>query len=209
VGSAYAAGIAFALAMGSAGAGFAAPGVLAAVLAYLWLEEARLAHAHTRVTPIAYGLTLAFIQVEATSMLGRGALLHTPADPSLIYSPAPIGESLVAIVLVAVVATLVRRAGWSLRERPGFISMLAAAAIGAASLQAPGIAGGLAVIILGFAAGNAVLWGLGIAGLLFYICGYYYVVDLTLMGKAITLAATGLVLLGARRLVLRGTLPHA
>ena len=209
VASAYAADIAAAAAAAIAGAGFIAPGALAAALAYLWLNEARLARAHSRVTPIAYGLTLAFIQIEATALIARAALVDTRAAGSLVYALAPAGESLVAAVFVAVVVTLMRRAGRSLHERPALIAVIVAAAIGAASLKATGIAGGLAIVILGFAAGNAVLWGLGIAGLLFYACGYYYLLDLTLMSKSIALAATGLVLLMARRIVLKSVLPHA
>jgi uncharacterized membrane protein len=54
-----------------------------------------------------------------------------------------------------------------------------------------------------------VLWGLGVAGLLAYVCGYYYLLDLTLMDKAIALAATGAVLLAARYLVLNRVLRDA
>ena len=207
VGSAYAATIAVALALAAAGMGFIAPGVIAATLAWLWLDEARLAKAHSRITPAAYGLTLAFFQLEATALLARGVLLDTSTDVPVLWALVPIGEGLVLLVLLAVVGTLIRRAGWPLSDRRAIVAIVAAAVIGAASLHAPGIAGGLAVVVLGFAAGNAILCGLGIAGLLVYLCGYYYVLDLTLMGKAIALGVTGVTLLVARHVVLRRVLP--
>ncbi|HEX2829346.1 MAG TPA: DUF4401 domain-containing protein [Burkholderiales bacterium] len=208
VGSSYAAATALAIALRGTGMGVVAPGAIAAAFAWLWLNEARLARRHSLVTPIAYGLTLAFVQMEAAAVLGRGAFF----DVSFIAPPPTLlgaGEALVAGVWLATVAALVRRAGWRLTDRPALAAVLAAALLGAASLHAPGFAGGLAIVVLGFAAGNVVLWGLGLAGLLGYIGGYYYSLDLTLLGKAATLAAAGAVLLGARALLLKRVLPDA
>jgi uncharacterized membrane protein len=127
------------------------------------------------------------------------------ATPPLLAA----GEALVAMVWIVTVVILVRRAGRQLREPPALLAVLAAALLGAASLRAPGLAGGLTIVMLGFAAGNAVLWGLGIAGLLWYVGGYYYLLDVTLLAKAATLAVTGVVLLGARAIVLKRVLPDA
>ena len=208
-GSAYAAAIAFAFALGSVGVGFIAPGIVAAVFAWLWLSEARLAREHSRVTPAAYGFTLAFIQLEATALFGRTALLDMKLDASLPFWLLRASEAIVAVVLVLVVIVLVRREGLRLSDKRALAAVVAAIAIGAVSLKAPGIAGGLAIAILGFAAGNAVLRGLGVAGLLFYVGAYYYLTELTLLEKSITLAVTGLVLLGARAVVLKRALPDA
>ena len=208
VGSSYAAGLALTVALSRAGCGFLAPGLTAAAAAWLWLAEARLAKAHSRVTPIAYGLTLAFVQIEATMLLGRGVLLDAYARTDVLLPGALLyfGESLVSITLVATVFVLMRRAGWRVRDRATLIAIGAAAAIGVASLEAPGIGGGLAIVVLGFAAGNAVLAGIGVAGLLFYVSAYYYLVELTLFDKALTLALTGTVLLVTRAVVLKRVL---
>jgi uncharacterized membrane protein len=58
------------------------------------------------------------------------------------------------------------------------------------------------IVVLGYANGNRVLAGLGIAGLLLYVSAYYYLLELTLLHKSAVLAATGLVLLTARWVVL-------
>jgi len=63
------------------------------------------------------------------------------------------------------------------------------------------------IVLLGFANGNRVLVGLGIASLLFYVSGYYYLLDATLLVKSGVLAATGAVLIAARWLVLNVVMP--
>lgn len=62
-------------------------------------------------------------------------------------------------------------------------------------LAAPGIALGLAWLILGFALARPALLGLGVVAILFYLAGYYYQLDTTLLQKALWLAVAGLVLL--------------
>jgi uncharacterized membrane protein len=119
------------------------------------------------------------------------------------------GEALVLATLLFVVWRLVRRAGWAPREPRSVIALATAAAIGAASLKAPGVAAGFIIVLLGFAHGNRVLSGLGIAALLFYVSGYYYLLDATLLFKAGVLAASGAALLAARWVMLRRILPHA
>jgi len=54
-------------------------------------------------------------------------------------------------------------------ESRSILSLAVAAAIGAASFKAPGVAGGLMIAIVGFANGNRLLAGLGIAALLYYV----------------------------------------
>ena len=56
--------------------------------------------------------------------------------------------------------------------------------------------------------GLRVLTGLGIAALLFYVSGYYYQLDVTLLVKSGVLAATGAVLLAARWLMLNFIMPQ-
>lgn len=198
--SAYAAGLAATYALASLGAGSFAAG-LALPVAFLWLNEARYARRHAVLVPIAYGLTLAFFHVETLAFGGQWfALPHTPeAAP---WGAPWTGVALSSAALLATVITLLKRAGSAWSARRAAPAIAACAAIAAASLEAPGIAGGLMIVLLGYANGNRVLAGLGIAGLVFYVSGYYYLLELTLLQKSGVLAATGLVLLAARRIVL-------
>jgi hypothetical protein len=188
--SAYAAGLAFAYACEVSGAHAAAAGLLAASVAIVWLQEAQFAKFSSVASPIGYGLTLAMIQVEGMASFRHSVAMLVREKPFLGASPW-IGEALVAIALLASVWVLLRRAGWELRELRTILGLAAAAVIGTASFKAPGIAGGLMIVLLGFANGNRVLAGLGIASLLLYVSSYYYLLDATLLLKSVVLAATG------------------
>jgi len=206
--SAYAAGLAFAYACEAAGLHFVSGGVVAAAVAVVWLNEARFGRLHAVVTPIGYGLTLAFMQIEGAALLGHSmAMLF---GSRIVHGAWPwAGEALVAAALAVSVWVLLQRAGWTLWALKTLLALIAILAVGAASFKAPGIAGGLMIALLGFSNGNRVLVGLGIVALLGYVSGYYYLLDVTLLVKSGVLLATGAVLLAARWLVLNVVLPEA
>jgi hypothetical protein len=202
--SAYAAGVAATYALVSLGAGAFAAG-LALLVAFLWLNEARFARNHAVLAPLAYGLTLAFIHIEALAFGGEWMAVPSMQEATP-WGAAWMGEALVSAALLATVVTLLKRAGTAWDDRRAAPAIGACAAIGLASLEAPGIAGGLMIVVLGHANGNRVLAGLGVAGLVFYVSAYYYLLELTLMRKSAVLAATGVVLLAARWIVLERVL---
>jgi len=205
--SAYAAVLASALALASSGAEGVAGGLVALAVAGLWLNEVRFARQHAVVTPIGYGLTLAFIQVEGSNFTSRSVMAILGSHGQTWAMPW-MGEALVAAAFLFAVWTLLRRAEWTLSESKSVLSLAIAAAIGAASFKAPGVAGGLMIVLVGFANGNRLLAGLGIAALLYYVSSYYYLLDATLLAKAGVLAASGVVLLGARWLLLNVVMPE-
>jgi len=159
------------------------------------------------MTPIGYGLTLAFIQVEGSNFTGHSVMAMLGSDARTWAMPW-MGEALVVAAFLVAIGTLLRRAGWTMLESRSILSLAVAAALGAASFKAPGVAGGLMIAIVGFANGNRLLAGLGIAALLYYVSSYYYLLDATLLAKAGVLAASGVVLLGARWLLLNVIMPE-
>ena len=199
--TAYAAALAFNYACYAAGIWYLPAGVLGAALAASWLCETRLAKFHSVAEPIGYGLTLAFIQIEGAPLFRHAIGIHS-GSRLMAQDSAWAGEALVAAALVATVWVLIRRAGWQSASPRALLALGAALTLGAASFNAPGIAGGLMIVVLGFANGNRVLTGLGIAALLFYVSAYYYLLQETLLFKSGVLLATGVVLLAARWLVL-------
>jgi hypothetical protein len=207
--SAYAAVLLLSGALALSGAAALAPSIAAAGVAYIWLNELRSAGLHGTLHPIAYGLTLGTIHVETFNWSGRSFVSAFARPDTVDWAKPWMGEALVLATLLFVVWRLVRRAGWAPREPRSVIALATAAAIGAASLKAPGVAAGFIIVLLGFAHGNRVLSGLGIAALLFYVSGYYYLLDATLLFKAGVLAASGAALLAARWVMLRRILPHA
>jgi len=204
--SAAAAALAFVYAGEVSGAHAVAAGVLAAAVAFAWLQETRFGGLVAVASPIGFGLTLAMVQVEGMASFHHSVAMLSQEKAYLGASPW-IGEAVVAITLLASVWVLARRAGWGPSEFRTLLGLAAAAVIGAVSFKAPGIAGGLMIVLLGFANGNRVLAGLGIASLLVYVSGYYYLLDATLLVKSGVLLATGVVLLGVRWLVLTVVMP--
>lgn len=206
--SSYGAAFAFSYTCAAYGLPFIASGLVSAGVAWLWLNEIKLAYRHSMAAPISYGLTLSFIQMEGSTLAGHWAvaLLNTRTATGTITLPW-MGEALITVSLLATVAILIRRAGWALNARESVLAIAATLLVGAASFKAPGIAGGLMIVLLGFANGNRVLWGLGIASLLFYASSYYYLLTATLLFKSAVLLATGLALLAARWLVLNVIMP--
>jgi hypothetical protein len=207
--SAYVAGVALAYALAVSGANGIAVGVVAAAVAVVWLNEIRLGTQHAVVAAIGYGLTLALIQIECTSMLENSVVsLFGARAASRFLSQPWVGEALAAAALLGSAWALLRNARGSPSGGRRILALAATAALGAASFKAPGVAGGLMIVLLGFANGNRVLTGLGIAASLFALCGYYYRLDATLLVKSGVLAATGATLLAVRWLVLRMIMPR-
>ena len=204
--SAFGAGAAFGFACVAWGANAIAPGVVAAAITYIWLNEMRLGRLHSVVTPIGYGLTLAFVLIEGMAQFGHTMMMvfGPRAQPAQL---AGIGETFVALALFVSVWVLLKRAAWPLHGMRAALALVAAAVIGIVSWKAPGIAGGLMIALLGYSNGNRGLTALGIVALLMYVSSYYYLLETTLLVKAGVLLATGLVLLAVRWVMLNVVMP--
>lgn len=193
------------LALHALHAGFLAPPLMLAAAAWAWLVEFRWPRAAPALRPAAYGLVLALIMVElAAGLVAPGIGFDPEPRDRRLWSQAINGA-----VLLAVVWVLLRRSGarWPGRA---FLAVLAGTLLTVlVSLEAPGIAAGLCILLLGHAHGNGVLTGLGGAALLLYAGGYYYELDTTLLVKSQVMAATGAVLLALRWILLRWLQPGA
>jgi len=195
--SAYAGALAFAYACGRSGVPGLASGTVTLAVAALWLSEADFRTRRALALPIAYGLTLWYLQSAAGTLsahrLAAPAGALSGAD-AWSWSDAVIG----ATVLVLTVGVLLRRTGCGLRTPHARIALLATLGVCAASFQAPGVTAGLLIVLLGFANANRVLLGLGLAALLATLGSYYYLLQATLLEKSLLLLATGSLLLAIR-----------
>jgi hypothetical protein len=207
--SAYAAGTAATIGLAAAGGHFLSAGLLCCAVAVVWLNEFAAARRGSLVRSLGYGLTLALIQAQA-SLVGRRGLMDvfdTRVRPE--WLPSWVGEALPGVVLIAVVYRLLARANGDLPQSSRFVPLVAAVVVAAVSVQAPGIATGLTIVVVGYANGNRTLTGLGIIALLVYVSAYYYMLDLTLLAKSAALAVTGAVLLMLRWAFASERLGHA
>jgi hypothetical protein len=200
---ALAAGGAAWLAFRAAGLPAVGTGMLAVVMAGLWLTELARPSQQALLRESAYGATLALVSVEGFVILQRLAFDLLGGTLPGAGRALGMGELLVGAVLVAVVWRLCARDGAALVPRQRAAALVAAMLVALASSRAPGIAAGLTIVLLGFANGNRTAAGIGILALVAAVSAYYYGIQDTLLAKSQSLAVLGLVLLGIRALALR------
>jgi len=189
---------------------YVAPALAGTAVAALWLTEFRWGRLAAMLRPAAYGVTLALVMLETHPFFAKwwlGLFMGRARPQDTLIAPW-VSEVAAGALLVAVAGCLLARAGDGLRRPRALAALAAAAAVGALSVEAPGIATGLMIVLLGYAAANRVLAGIGLAALVFYLSAYYYTLEETLLYKSAVLAATGLVLLASRWLMLRFVLPE-
>jgi hypothetical protein len=177
-----------------------APGIAAAGVAMLWLNELAWTGWDGLCRPIAYGLVLALLQITAMPLVGQldWLLSSGGGNPWLYPRSAVLGASLVAAVLLVTVWRLLDREGQAPAGGVGIAAQAATIALALASYFAPGLGTAALVLLLGFAAGNRVLVGLGVFALGAYLSHYYYQLQQTLLLKSMVLALSGALLLSAR-----------
>ncbi len=201
--SAMAASISFYMLLYSMHYAAIAPAIILAVAAWAWLNEFSWPRHGSAIRPVAYGLLIALVVMDIA-----GGTFQLLAEWSLVREEPPLvvpwlGDLLTGAVLLWVVWTLLWR-GQAAFSRPRTLAVLAAVILLIlVSFKAPGLCVGVCIIVLGYAHGNRILTGLGIAALLVYVSSYYYTLDETLLVKSQVLAASGVVLLLARWLMQR------
>lgn len=206
--AAWAAMVALSFALDASGVHGLASGIAAAAFALVWLNESRWA-AGSVWAPIGYGIGLALLQIDSSVLWPVAAGFHgaSPASSSWFAAHAPaIASVLVLAVLLWSVTRLLAAEGVRATDRAGIAALAAAALVSLASFAAHGLDTALLILLLGFAAGNRVLAGLGLFALLAFLSHYYWRMDATLLVKSMMLASTGLLLL-AGRMLMRKLLP--
>lgn len=178
--------------------------VLMFFAAMCWLYEFRYPRHMKMIRAIGYGLVLALIYLKGTVFFGHRILEWRIAryQPSIWAKPW-MDEVLIGMVTFFVVRQLLRRYDQNLSAGLSTTVLLGTMVLCVASMKVQGITLGMVIMLLGFSGANRVLLGLGIMSLLFYISSYYYFLDATLLYKSQTLLLVGIILLGARWVMLR------
>jgi len=197
-----AAAFALSYALSSLGLYGVSSGVVACGLAMIWMDQRRWLGSGNLWRPIGYGLVLALIQIESSSLFGLSMMLWSTARGIGWW----VGTAMVTVVLVWAVMRMLDQQGIAVSSKAGVVAMAAAVLVGAVSLVAPGLATAMLILLLGFTTGNRILMGLGLFALLGFLSHYYYQLQTTLLVKSMVLAASGGVLLIARQ-VLRSVFP--
>lgn len=192
--------IAFSLGFVQAGLhGLALPLVVTGC-ALVWRGELRLAARAELWRPVGYGLALGTLQTAATPLLG-GEMLHLfrrNGGGWLQQYGLEVGTLLVAMVFLAVTVQILRELEIEISSREGGGILACAVLAMGVSFPAHGLAAALLILILGFAGGNRVLFGLGLLAVASFLGHYYFQMRETLLFKSMILGATGAFLLGSR-----------
>ncbi|WP_179023068.1 DUF4401 domain-containing protein [Shewanella sp. Scap07] len=194
---------------------FIAGGLLFGLACWLLLNEfkplksAGVASVFYRHQAIAYGLLISQL-MQSCFMAYQYSwyqLMSDTADKDFYTAPW-MGNILLALVSVYV-ANKILSFYLELSQKLRYGVWLAMVIISVLSFEAPGINVALIVVLLGFAASNYLLMGLGIAALLSFVSAYYYFLHYTLLEKSLTLVVLGLALLAMRWLLLKYSTPKS
>lgn len=188
------------MALGTVHAGALFPAVLAgAFVAAQGATPARLLRDPVWA-PVSGGLALALLLVIPSALVDE-LLFVTRRSAPLASFPAWAGTVAVAAVFVVSIGRLLREAGIAWRSRAGAWALAAGVLVAVAAWPVPVVVVALIVLLEAFAAGRRTLAGVAIAALLAALAYHYHTLQVPLLAKAGALAATGIVLLGARFLL--------
>ncbi len=174
------------------------PGLAAAGFVLLQRAETRLvAHASLWQATSA-GVALALLAIVPASLVLDGSWLigQDPRTGGPTWNGY--GTLLAGVVLVATAASLVARHGVALGSRGGVAALGGALAIAVAAWPVPGVAAGMVVTGVAFAAGRVAMTGLGLVTTAAALSYYYYSLEVPLLTKAVSLLTLGTVLIVAR-----------
>lgn len=210
VATSWAAAAALSLAMSGLGAHGLGPAIVAAIFAFIWLNEQQRAVIDDRWRAIGFGLALALLQLDATLLWDQGAWMFAGESKQLswwqLYGPM-VGSAIVSIIVIWVVFRLLTSEKVAYNSRVGSTALTSSALVTLAALPAPGIATSFLVVLLGYAAGNRLLLGLGLIGFGLFLSHFYYELQTTLLTKSLILLGMGSMVLLARVAILRWLAP--
>ena len=179
--------------------GLAAP-LAAAACALVWCNELRLMANAALWRPVGYGLVLGVLQTVATPLFGGDLLIAFRLGGGGWFQQygTVVGTALVVGVFLVVTARILKDLDIALNSREGLAVLACAVLVLAVSFPAHGLAAALLILVLGFAGGNRVLFGLGLLAVAAFLGHYYYQMRETLLYKSLVLAVAGILLFGLR-----------
>ena len=169
-------------------------------VAIVWLNEFKWIDYQQKLKPIGYGLTLAVLYQASTGIFYIMFWNATSRYKESLVQPW-VGELLAGMVILYVVWQLLIRQNIKIPGRIANAALIGTLVLIIASLKVFGLTVGVMIVLLGYANGNRILTGLGIASLLYYISAYYYTLQSTLLMKSQMLAILGILLLLASWLI--------
>ena len=164
---------AFSMALTQLGEPFVVVSAVMLVAAWCWLHEFRYPQQMRKIQAIGYGLVLALVLPTGTEWLGGGVIdWDTYQKLEEAWVQPWVGEVLTGAVALFVLWQVLQRSGQQISSRLSISTVLGTVLLSAVSMKVQGLTVGMVIIVLGFAASNRILLGLGIMALLLYISTY-------------------------------------
>jgi uncharacterized membrane protein len=202
--SAFIATFSFSMFLSASGVPYIFSSIVMFIAAWLWLHEFQYPKHVRKIQAIGYGAVLGLIQLKGVALFSFNPVGWRMTNTNTeVWAQPWMAEVLAGAVMIYVVWQLLQRLGHHLYEPLAIAALVGTVTVTILSIEAPGISVGIMILLLGFAASNRVLLGLGIVSLLFYISSYYYLLDASLLAKAQTLFITGIALLLVRWVMLK------
>lgn len=178
--------------------GLALP-LVAVACAVVWCGEFRLSARLDLWQPVGYGLAIGLLQTAVTSIMGgMPELFGRNGEGWLKHHGNQVGTALVAVIFLAVILKILHDLDISESSTEGITILACATIVMAVSFPTHGLTAAALILILGFAGGNRVLFGLGILAMASFLSHYYYQMKETLLFKSMVLGGLGSLLLLAR-----------
>jgi len=201
--SSFAAVFCLTLALAPHGFSYILSGMVMLLSTWLWMNEFQYPKQIKKMRAIGYGLIFALIQLKGSFLfLGTTDSLRLFRTHSEIWAQPWVGEVISGIAMLYVVGQILRHNNYKISDRLSALALLSSSLLIVLSFEAQGITTGIMILLIGFAASNRVLQGLGIISLLFYTSSYYYMLQNSLFDKALTLLVIGVFLLLSRWILL-------
>jgi len=207
--SAFFAAFAFSLLFATFGALHSFSFLLMALVAYLWIHEFSVPRKIKKRQALGYGLVLALILVENTTILKESmyAWHYRDALTFTLWFPPYLSPILEGLVVLFTALYVLKQHHIQYKTKVGILIIVSMLFFTVLGLEMPGLMLGILLVLLAFNHSNRVLLGLGIFSLLFSVSSYYYLLEITLIDKAMYLALLGFVLLLGRWIVFHLLLP--
>ena len=171
----------------------------AAGCALVWRNELRQSARADVWRPVGYGLALGVLQTATTFLLGGEVLFFlNRGNGWLQRHGTEVGTVLVIVVVLAVTVSILQELEIGVTSREGVAIVSSAVVVMGVSFPAHGLAAATLLLLLGFAGGNRILFGLGLVACASFLSHYYYQMRESLLTKAVILGVIGIIVLIVR-----------
>lgn len=168
--------------------------LLAVAVVWLWLDKVGWQAEKSLYEPLAYAAALALLGLNIQALSWYWQLGRQPTAGLLSH-----GEFISGFLhLLAYVFFYLRlRQGHMLPadSKDRYLVVVVMFGLGMLGFLIPGLSSAVLLLMVGFAVRQRQLMSIGVLSILGFVSWYYYQLDITLIKKAMLLAATGLVLL--------------